>query len=85
MPSPVNIFFKQSFKAEYQALPPTIRVLFDSSCEKVEAGTLILHHQGWMHYTIINDVYVAWGMDVKDPDGFKWVSIGSIDRLPVIF
>jgi len=84
MPAPVDIFFKKSFKAEYKTLPTTIRALFDKYCEKLEEGTLIMHQQGWMHYIIINDAYVAWGMQVKDTDGFKWVSIGSIEKLPVI-
>jgi hypothetical protein len=84
MPSPVDIYFKRSFKAEYKNLPPTIRALFDAACEKLEEGTLTLHQQGWMHYIIVNDVYMAWGMYVKDPDGFKWNSIGTVDKLPMI-
>lgn len=84
MPAPVTIYFNGSFKVEYRQLPPTIRALFDACCEKLEEGTITLHQQGWMHYAIINDAYMAWGMYVKSPDGFKWVSIGSIDRLPVI-
>lgn len=84
MPAPVEVFFKRSFKAEYKELPPTIRALFDSCCNKLESGQVTLHQQGWLHYATINDAYVAWGMYVKDPDGFKWVSICSIDQLPII-
>ena len=82
MPSPVEIYFKPSFKAEYRRLPATIRSLFDACNEKLETGTTVLHQQGWMHYALINEVYVAWGMYV--PEGFLWASIGPIDRLPMI-
>lgn len=84
MPSPVNIFYKRSFKEEYKRLPPTIRSLFDSCCSKFEEGEGVLRQQGWLNYAVINDSYVAWGMHVKDPDGFLWMSIASSDRLPMI-
>jgi hypothetical protein len=79
------VLYKQSFKVEYDALPSPIRCLFDAKDRQFQDRELTLLQQGWMHYVVINDAYVAFGMYPRTQDEFLWLSIRPVEKLPVIF
>ncbi len=84
VPSPIAVLYKRSFKAEYSNLSASIQRIFDAKDQQFQDRELNLLQQGWMHYVLINDVYVAFGMYPKNRDEFLWLSIRPVENIPVI-